>query len=81
MRTLVKEYFECEANTKAKTIKRVKVFNEGLGEHVVYLVNNKWWVVCGDTPVNLYLKKKFCCDEVYSFHLGLMLRLSNKAVK
>mgnify|MGYP001202529491 FL=1 len=38
-----------------------------------------WWVVEGDTvPMNLYPQSAyyFGADEVYSFHMGLMQRMS-----
>lgn len=47
----------------------VKTDNEGL-----------WWVAQGDLPMNLYPQDTayyFSTDEVFSFHLGIMLRLMN----
>jgi hypothetical protein len=51
------------------TIWNVKTDNDGA-----------WWVVQGDLPMNLYSQDKayyFSTDEVFSFHLGIMLRLMN----
>ncbi len=36
-----------------------------------------WWVVIGKLPTNLYDGEKFTADEVYSFHLGVMLRYAH----
>lgn len=37
-----------------------------------------WWVVISDyLPMNLYDGEKFTANEVYSFHLGVMLRYAH----
>lgn len=51
------------------TIWNVKTDNEG-----------SWWVAQGDLPMNLYPQDQayyFSSEEVFSFHLGIMLRLMN----
>lgn len=55
------------------TIWNVKTDNEG-----------SWWVTYGDLPMNLYSQDKpyyFATDEIFSFHLGLMLRLIHDDAK
>ena len=37
-----------------------------------------WWVVVSKLPMNLYDGEKFTADEVYSFHLGVMLRYAHR---
>ena len=36
-----------------------------------------WWVVVSKLPMNLYDGEKFTANEVYSFHLGVMLRFAH----
>jgi hypothetical protein len=36
-----------------------------------------WWVVVSRLPMNLYDGEKFTANEVYSFHLGVMLRFAH----
>ncbi|MNE08724.1 TIR domain protein [compost metagenome] len=39
----------------------------------------EWWVVGGDTPINLYDKSKFNSpDEAFSFHTGIMMRMMDR---
>ena len=39
----------------------------------------QWWlVVVSSLPMNLYDGEKFTPDEVYSFHLGVMLRFAHR---
>jgi hypothetical protein len=77
-----KEYVELEANTKVTKISYADRFSLLGKEDVVFLVvttdkkDNKWWVVGGSTPINLYSKSQLkTADEAFSFHSGLMLRL------
>ena len=37
-----------------------------------------WWVVVSKLPMNLYDGEKFTADQVYSFHLGVMLRYAHR---
>jgi len=77
-----KEYVELEADTKVKNIKYIDKFNFLGDTDIVFLVNTEkgnFWVVGGSSPINLYEKTKFnSADEAFSFHLGLMIRISEK---
>jgi len=79
---LAKEYVEMEASTTVKSVEYIQTFKQFNKEVVVFLVNSnegEFWVVGGDFPMNLYDKSKFpTADEAYSFHLGLMLRISER---
>ena len=77
-----KEYVELEANTKVTDVEFIETFTLFGREDAVLSVKTvdkkfpEWWVVGGDTPMNLYDKKKFGSpDEAFSFHTGLMLRM------
>lgn len=77
-----KEYVELEANTKVTNVEFVETFTLFGRQDAVLSVKTtdkkfpEWWVVGGDTPMNLYDKKKFGSpDEAFSFHSGLMLRM------
>jgi hypothetical protein len=77
-----KDYVELEANTKVTSVKFVETFTLFGRQDAVLSVTTtdrkypKWWVVGGDTPINLYDMKKFSSpDEAFSFHTGLMLRM------
>jgi hypothetical protein len=77
-----KEYVELEANTKVIDVQFIETFTLFGREDAVLSVTTvdkkfpEWWVVGGDTPMNLYDKKKFGSpDEAFSFHTGLMLRM------
>jgi len=82
----VEEYVEWECRGKAKVIhsKPEQTYNE-LGFNVtIWNVktdnDGSWWVAQGDLPMNLYPQDQayyFSTDEVFSFHLGIMLRLMN----
>lgn len=82
----VEEYVEWQCRGKAKVIhsKPEQSYNE-LGFNVTIWnvkTDNEgaWWVAQGDLPMNLYPQDKayyFSTDEVFSFHLGIMLRLMN----
>jgi hypothetical protein len=78
-----KKYVELEANTKVLKAKFVEQFTLLGRDDVVISVkttdpdNPEWWVVGGGTPMNLYTKNKFNTpDEAFSFHTGIMLRMS-----
>jgi hypothetical protein len=80
------EYVESQCGNKAKVIhsKQEQSYGE-LGFNItIWNVktdnDGSWWVAQGDLPMNLYPQDKayyFSTDEVFSFHLGLMLRLLN----
>lgn len=77
-----KEYVELEADTKVIEIKFIESFTLFGKEDAVFLAKTTWaeypgwWVVGGDTPLNLYSKDKLStADEAFSFHTGIMLRL------
>ncbi|MEA4894669.1 MAG: hypothetical protein VB064_05355 [Oscillospiraceae bacterium] len=82
----VEKYVEEQCGGKTKVIhsKPEQTYNE-LGFSVtIWNVktdnDGAWWVVQGDLPMNLYPQDKayyFSTDEVFSFHLGIMLRLMN----
>lgn len=81
----IADYVEWQSNNKCKVLsaKQEQTFND-LGV-VVNAWNVKtdsdgaWWVIEGDAvPMNLYPQEAyyFSADEVYSFHMGLMQRMS-----
>jgi hypothetical protein len=79
-----KEYVELEGKTKVIDIKYHETFYLFGKEDIVLSVvttdknDKEWWVIGGTTPMNLYTKSKFnSADEAFSFHSGLMLRLSD----
>lgn len=76
------EYVELEAETTVTNAEFAEKFNLMGREDVVISVETtdkedpNWWVVGGDTPMNLYTKNKFySADEAFSFHSGIMLRM------
>jgi len=79
----VKEYVEIEGDTTVRSIRfhrRYRLFGR---EDVVFRVattdkrDANWCVIGGGSPMNLYSIKDFPeGDEAYSFHIGLILRLS-----
>lgn len=81
----VKKYVEWQSQDKCKVLsaKPEHIFND-LGTDVcVWNVktdtDGAWWVVEGySVPMNLYSQNAFYfgADEVYSFHMGLMERMS-----
>lgn len=77
-----KEYVELEADTKVKAIKYSDKFVFLGSTDVVFSISSEagdFWVVGGDSPMNLYDKSKFSsADEAFSFHLGLMSRISER---
>lgn len=79
------KYVEIEADTKVATVEFVEAFRLLGKDDAVLLVTTfdpeypEWWVVGGDTPINLYDKSKFASpDEVFSFHTGIMLRMMDR---
>ena len=81
----VKNYVEWQSQGKCTVLSaKIEQHFDYLGVDV-YVWNVKtdtdgdWWVVEGDTvPMNLYSQSAyyFGADEVYSFHMGLMQRMS-----
>lgn len=81
----VKKYVEWQSQGKCKVLsaKPEHEFKDLGVEVSVWNVktdtDGDWWVVEGDTvPMNLYTQgaNYFSADEVYSFHMGLMQRMS-----
>lgn len=80
----VEDYVEWQCRGRAKVIssKPEQSYNE-LGFNItIWNVKTdhegSWWVAQGDLPMNLYPQDRpyyFSTDEVFSFHLGTMLRL------
>lgn len=82
----VEEYVEWQCRGKARVIhsKPEQSYNElGFNVTIWNVKTDKegsWWVAQGDLPMNLYPQDTayyFSTDEVFSFHLGIMLRLMN----
>lgn len=80
-----KDYVAMEADTKVVSAKFVEIFTLLGNEDVVISVKTtdkddpNWWVIGGDTPMNLYSKNKFTTpDEAFSFHTGLTMRILAK---
>lgn len=82
----VEEYVEWQCRGEAKVIhsKPEQSYNELGFDVTIWNVktdnDGAWWVAQGNLPMNLYPQDKvyyFSTDEVFSFHLGLMLRLMN----
>jgi len=76
------EYVELEAKTTVINAEFTEKFSLLGNEDVVISVQTTdkddpdWWVVGGDSPMNLYDKNKFgSADEAFSFHSGIMLRM------
>ena len=82
----VKKYVEWQSQHKCKVLsaKPEQKFSDLGTEVTVWNVktdtDGAWWVVEGDTvPMNLYPQDAyyFGTDEVYSFHMGIMQRMSS----
>lgn len=78
-----KEYVELEAHCNVRDIKFEQRFVLlGRDDVVLSVVTDdpkipEWWVGGGGSPMNLYDKTKFANpDEVFSFHVGLILRVT-----
>ena len=85
LRKRAKEYVELEAGTKVLSIRFVQSFRLLGKDDYVFLVKTtekkdpEWFVVGGDSPMNLYSKKKFnSADEAFSFHTGIILRMMDE---
>jgi hypothetical protein len=79
------EYVELEADTTVTSVEFVETFRLLGKDDAVLIVKTsdaeipEWWVVGGDTPINLYDKRKFSSpDEAFSFHTGIMMRLMDR---
>ncbi|HET6558031.1 MAG TPA: toll/interleukin-1 receptor domain-containing protein, partial [Prolixibacteraceae bacterium] len=79
------KYVELEANTKvinAEFVERYSLLGRDdvvISVHTMDKDDPEWWVVGGDTPMNLYTKNKFrSADEAFSFHTGIMIRLMTR---
>lgn len=79
------EYVEIEADTTVISVEFVETFRLLGKDDAVLIVRTsdteipEWWVVGGDTPINLYDKRKFSSpDEAFSFHTGIMMRLMDR---
>lgn len=84
----VEQYVESQCDCKVIHSKPEQTYNELGFEVIVWNVktdnDGSWWVAAGGgLPMNLYSQDKayyFSTDEVFSFHVGIMLRLlSDKA--
>jgi len=78
-------YVELQADTKVISVEFVESFRLMGRDDSVLLVKTtdpefpEWWVVGGDTPINLYDKEKFNSpDEAFSFHTGIMMRMMDQ---
>jgi len=76
------EYVEMEAKTKVLNAEFVEKFTLLGDDDVVISVvttdktDPEWWVIGGDTPMNLYSKNQFKSpDEAYTFHTGITMRI------
>jgi hypothetical protein len=82
LRQRAKEYVELEASTEVMDVEFVETFMLFGRQDAVLSVKTtdkevpEWWVVGGNSPLNLYDKNKFgSADEAFSFHTGLLLRM------
>lgn len=83
----ISKYVEWQSQGKCKVISaRPKQHFDYLGTEVTVWnvktdTDGAWWVVEGDNvPMNLYPQEAyyFGTDEVYSFHMGIMLRIKTE---
>lgn len=79
------DYVQRQADTTVTSVDFVESFRLlGRDDAVISVVTTdkeipEWWVVGGDTPINLYDKSKFNSpDEVFSFHTGIMMRMMDR---
>jgi hypothetical protein len=76
----VTEYFEAQANDSARHASKVQdyiVRGQKFEVWDVLAASGRWWVVTN--PMNFYSQEKFpILDEVFTFHLGLMLRVTDR---
>ncbi len=78
-------YVEIQARTKVTSVEFVETFRLLGKDDAALIVKTtdsifpEWWVIGGDTPINLYDKSKFeTADEAFSFHTGIMLRMMDR---
>jgi hypothetical protein len=79
------DYVEGQADTEVLSVEFSESFRLlGRDDAVMSVVTTdkdipEWWVVGGDTPINLYDKAKFSSpDEAFSFHTGIVMRMMDK---
>ena len=79
------EYVERQGDTEVLSVEFFESFRLlGRDDAVMLVVTTdkntpEWWVVGGDTPINLYDKAKFNTpDEAFSFHTGIMMRMMDR---
>ena len=79
------DYVELEARTKVISVEFLESFRLIGRDDAVFKVKTvdeeypEWYVVGGDTPINLYSTKQFnSADEAFSFHTGAMLRMMDR---
>ncbi len=79
------EYVEGQGDTEVLSVEFAESFRLlGRDDAVISVVTTdtetpEWWVVGGDTPINLYDKAKFNTpDEAFSFHTGIMMRMMDR---
>ena len=79
------EYVRTQAKTKVLSANFVERFTLLGNEDIVISVltsdkeTPEWWVIGGDTPMNLYSKTKFeNPDEAFSFHTGIIMRMLSR---
>jgi len=79
------EYVEIEAKSKVVSVEFVESFKLLGREDAVLIVKTRsrkfpeWYVVGGDTPINLYDPRVYKTpDEVFSLHTGLMMRMMDR---
>lgn len=82
------EYIELEADTEVISIEIVESFSHYGDVSYVLIANTtdeenpEWWLVGGETPMNLYPKSQFeNPDYVFSFHQGIVSRLAEGQLK
>ncbi len=85
LKSRARDYVEGQADTEVLSVEFSESFRLlGRDDAVMSVVTTdkdtpEWWVVGGDTPINLYDKAKFNSpDEAFSFHTGIMMRMMDK---
>ncbi len=83
-----RQYVASQGHCKVLSARYVKTLTLFEQEDVIISVkiddetDPDWWVIGGATPMNLYTKQRFPnSDEAYSFHLGIILRMSARDSK
>lgn len=79
------EYVELEVGTKVTSVEFIESFRLlGRDDSILKVTTTdkefpEWYVVGGDTPINIYNVRKFGSpDEAFSFHTGLMIRMMDR---